>query len=246
VGSFEFFWRGHWNANLHAYLACLGQCLSPTSDDRKDPFQNRQHDSEAPTDPRLRRKFHPAVGSKFPLHMQVAAAAAVETRPSRKSNWKPKQLLKPKLLETKAAVETKAARDQSSRWNQVKVETAWKEQKWRSPVCWRHSLDHHLLLQCWHLRVTSYCLKKAPGFIFFYLLYPIKRKSKRKTPFINILFDIVTPLYLVFSLLLKHTFQLSFKTFIWDFEKCILKKVSSIHTFHAKSCLQLSFQTFQM
>jgi len=92
VGSFEFFWRGHWNANLHAYLACLGQCLSPTSNDRKDPFQCRQHDSEAHTDPRLRRKFHPVVASKFSLHMQVATAAAVET----------------KAASTKAAVETKS------------------------------------------------------------------------------------------------------------------------------------------
>jgi len=214
VGSFEFFWMGHSNANLHAYLACQGQCLSPTSNDRKDPFQCRQHDSEAHTDPRLRRKFHPVVASKFSLHMQVATAAAVET----------------KAASTKAAVETK------SKWRH------WQPEKSKSDnVQFSNCL---LTLQCWHLRVTSYCSKKAPGFNFLICCtrLAIKRKSKRK----HLVWHCDHPLYLVFSLLLKHTFQLSFKTFIWDFEKCILKKVSSIHTFHAKSCLQLSFQTFQM
>jgi len=85
-------------------------------------------------------------------------------------------------------------------------------------VCWRHSLDHHLTLWCWHPRVTSYCSKKAPGFNFLICCtrLAIKRKSKRKTPFINILFDIVTT------------------PFIWCSLSCL--------NIHSTSHLKLSFE----
>jgi len=122
--------------------------------------------------------------------------------------WRLQQLLKPKLLLPKQPLKPSQSGDTDS-LKRAKVKMSSFQ-----IVCSCHSLDQQLTLQCWHLRVTSYCLKKAPGFNF--LICCTRLAIKRKTPFINILFDIVTT------------------PFIWCSLSCL--------NIHSNSHLKLSFE----
>jgi len=101
VGSFEFFWMGHSNANLHAYLACLGQWASafhPLRMIERIPFN---------------------VASMTQRHTQIHAWGGSFTQllhPSFRCTcrWRLQQLLKPKQLLPKQPLKPSQSGDTDS------------------------------------------------------------------------------------------------------------------------------------